>query len=41
MANAEESTKAGLSRLQDDARPTICSDSLGNVEKVGVAPDPK
>lgn len=28
MANAEESTKAGLSRLQDDARPTICSDSL-------------
>lgn len=39
MANAEESTKAGLSRLQDDARPTICSDSLeliSNIAEVGL-----
>lgn len=39
MVNAEESTKAGLSRLQDDARPTICSDSLeliSNIAEVGL-----
>lgn len=39
MANTEESTKAVLTRLQDDARPTICSDSLeliSNVAEVGL-----
>ena len=39
MANTEESTKAVLTRLQDDARPTICNDSLeliSNVAEVGL-----
>lgn len=34
MVNEEESTKAGLSRLQDDARPTICSDSLELISNI-------
>lgn len=39
MVNTEESTKASLTRLQDDARPTICSDSLeliSNIAEVGL-----
>lgn len=39
MANTEESTKTGLARLQDNARPTICSDTfelISNVAEVGL-----